>query len=99
MNISNSTVQQRRRKPTHNVIDDEDASQLKLGPEFDIKQITHDGVETPLITLNLSETRLLINATLKQRRRMQEGGAVDEELERKEDDDGDEEEDFSNSNE
>lgn len=98
MNISTSTIQQRRRKPTQNVIEEEDASQLKLGPEFDIKQITHEGLETPLITLNLSEARLLINATLKQRRKQANGGtnAYEEELENNNDE---EEEDFSNSNE
>lgn len=73
MNISTSTVQQRRRKPSANLADEEDASQLKLGPEFDINQISHEGNETPLITLNLSETRLLINAALKQRKRDQMG--------------------------
>lgn len=97
MNISTSTIQQRRRKPAQNVIEDEDATQLKLGPEFDVEQITHDGVKTPLITLNLSETRLLINAALKQRRKEAGGGAFDEELEN--DNNEDDEEDLSNSNE
>jgi DNA-directed RNA polymerase II subunit RPB4 len=96
MNISTSTIQQRRRKPTQNVIEEEDASQLKLGPEFDIKQISHEGLETPLITLNLSETRLLINACLKQRRKEANGPSFDRDLENNDDDD---EEDFSNSNE
>lgn len=96
MNISTSTIAQGRRKPTQNIIDDEDASELKLGPEFDIQQITHDGLETPLITLNLSETRLLINAALRQRRREENtGGDMDE----GDGNDNDEEEDFSNSNE
>jgi DNA-directed RNA polymerase II subunit RPB4 len=100
MNISTSTIQQRRRKPTQNIVEEEDASQLKLGPEFDIKQITHEGLETPLITLNLSEARLLINATLKQRRKQASGVGVagfegGDELENNDD----EEEDFANSNE
>ncbi|ANB11434.1 DNA-directed RNA polymerase II subunit RPB4 [Sugiyamaella lignohabitans] len=96
MNISTSTIQQRRRRPTQNVIEEEDASQLKLGPEFDIKQITHDGLETPLITLNLSETRLLINAALKQRNKEANGANFDGDLENNDDD---EDEDFSSSNE
>lgn len=96
MNISTSTITQGRRKPTQNIIDDEDASELKLGPEFDIRQITHDAVETPLITLNLSETRLLINAALRQRRREEHGAG---EMEEDDNNDNDEEEDFSNSNE
>jgi DNA-directed RNA polymerase II subunit RPB4 len=95
MNISTSTIQQRRRRPNQGVGEEEDAAKLQLGPEFDIKQITHDGVETPLITLNLSETRLLINAALKQRRKEASGGAYDETLENNDDED----EDFSNSNE
>lgn len=96
MNISTSTIAQGRRKPTQNIIDDEDASELKLGPEFDITQITHDGTETPLITLNLSETRLLINTALRQRRREENAG---NDMDDVEDNDNDDEEDFSNSNE
>jgi DNA-directed RNA polymerase II subunit RPB4 len=95
MNISTSTIAQSRRKPTQNIIDDEDASELRLGPEFDIQQISHDNVETPLITLNLSETRLLINAALKERRRQENGGDLGD----ADGNDNDEDEDFSNSNE
>jgi DNA-directed RNA polymerase II subunit RPB4 len=94
MNISTSTIHQRRRKPTINIIDDEDASQLNLGPEFDIRQIGHNGEETPLITLNLSEARLLINAALKQRRKEANGNISFED-----EPNDDEEEDFSTSNE
>lgn len=95
MNISTSTIAQSRRKPTQNIIDDEDASELRLGPEFSIHQISHDNVETPLITLNLSETRLLINAALKERRRQENGGDLGD----ADGNDNDEDEDFSNSNE
>lgn len=96
MNISNSTVQQRRRKPAQNVVEEEDASKLKLGPEFETTQITHDGSETPLITLNLSETRLLINAALKQRRKERLGAEYNEEMDINNDED---DEDFSDTNE
>lgn len=65
---------------------------LNLGREFDINQISHDGHASKLITLNLSETRILINAALKQRRKDESGGHYN-------DDDNEEEEDFSNSNE
>lgn len=102
MNISTSTIQQSRRKPAQNVIEDEDAAQLKLGPEFDVEQITHDGMKTPLITLNLSETRLLINAALKQRRKEANGGGeegFDEDMENDGGNNDEDEEDFSNSNE
>lgn len=102
MNISTSTVQQRRRKPSANIADEEDAAQLKLGPEFDINQISHEGNETPLITLNLSETRLLINAALKQRKRDQLGRSAGSEMQDDSHANGDEEdedEDMSSSNE
>uniref|UniRef100_A0A060TC49 ARAD1D36894p n=1 Tax=Blastobotrys adeninivorans TaxID=409370 RepID=A0A060TC49_BLAAD len=98
MNISTSTIQQRRKRPTQNITEEEDASQLKLGPEFDIEQITHDGVKTPLITLNLSETRLLINAAIKQRRK-EAAAAAGQDFEDENTNDDDDEEDFSNSNE
>ena len=38
---------------------------IKLGPEFQLNQITNDGEEQQLIALNLSEARLLIRAALK----------------------------------
>lgn len=97
MNISTSTVTHARRKPTQNVVDDEDASELRLGPEFELTQITHDNVETPLVTLNLSETRLLINAALKERIRAEKGLAQDQEDVAMEGDDG--EDVFYESNE
>lgn len=69
MNVSTSTVQQQRRKPTTvNAVQDEDAAQLKLGPEFDVTQYTHDGFETALTALSTSEARSLINHTLKKRK-------------------------------
>lgn len=102
MNISTSTIPRRRRKPNQSITDEEDASILKLGPEFDLHQINHDGKDSTLITLNLSETRLLINAALKQRRQEEAGmsGANRKGEDERNDDDGKyEEEDFSNSNE
>ncbi|CAN6605019.1 DNA-directed RNA polymerase II subunit Rpb4p [Trichomonascus vanleenenianus] len=95
MNISTSTIQQGRRKPAQNIVEDEDATQLKLGPEFSVTQINHEGAEVPLIALNLSETRLLIKAALKNRRDAAMGVRPNEEI----NDNDDEEEDFSNSNE
>ena len=41
---------------------------LKLGPEFQLKQITNQGDEEQLIALNLLEARLLIRAAFKERR-------------------------------
>ncbi|ODQ66732.1 hypothetical protein NADFUDRAFT_46115 [Nadsonia fulvescens var. elongata DSM 6958] len=99
MNISTSTVQQRRRKPTANVIDDEDATLLKLGPEFERVQIDHDGNENELMALNLSEARLLINTALKTRKeeQMKKMGLEVNETNFNDNDD-DEEEDIANSN-
>jgi DNA-directed RNA polymerase II subunit RPB4 len=69
MNVSTSALGVRRRKPTtQNIDDEENAATLKLGPEFQLKQITNDGTEEQLIALNLSEARLLIRAALKDRK-------------------------------
>lgn len=93
MNISTSTILQERRRPHQTAQrEEEDAAKLYFGPEFDVRQTSHEGTEAPLIALNLSETRLLINAALQQRRRDNEGessGDMNDE----------DEEDFSNSNE
>ncbi|GME72301.1 unnamed protein product [Ambrosiozyma monospora] len=68
MNISTSTVATRRRKARSNQQDEEEnAAELKLGPEFQIEQINHYGVPQPLMALNLSEARILIREALKER--------------------------------
>ncbi|ODV79826.1 RNA polymerase II fourth largest subunit [Suhomyces tanzawaensis NRRL Y-17324] len=69
MNVSTSALGVRRRKATsQNIDDEENAALLKLGPEFQLKQITNSGEEEQLIALNLSEARLLIRAALKERK-------------------------------
>lgn len=69
MNVSTSALGVRRRKPTtQNIDDEENVATLKLGPEFQLKQLTNEGTEEQLIALNLSEARLLIRAALKERR-------------------------------
>ncbi|KAG5421549.1 RPB4 [Candida metapsilosis] len=72
MNVSTSALGVRRRKvATQNIDDEENAAVLKLGPEFQLTQITNSGEEQQLIALNLSETRLLIRAALKERKKNQ----------------------------
>ncbi|SGZ50978.1 CIC11C00000005892 [Sungouiella intermedia] len=69
MNVSTSALGVRRRKPkSQNIDDDENAATLKLGPEFQLMQITNSGETEQLIALNLSEARLLIRAALKERK-------------------------------
>lgn len=69
MNVSTSALGVRRRKPkSQNIDDDENAAALKLGPEFQLMQITNSGEREQLIALNLSEARLLIRAALKERK-------------------------------
>lgn len=68
MNVSTSTLGVRRRKAAQNIDDEESAATLKLGPEFQLRQITNSGEEEQLIALNLSEARLLIRAALKERK-------------------------------
>lgn len=71
MNISTSTVVTRRRGgKAHQPEDEENASELKLGPEFQLDQVDHSGNTSKLITLNLSEARILIRAALKERMEM-----------------------------
>lgn len=67
MNVSTSFVGVRRRRPTQNIDDEENAAQLLLGPEFQLTQINNNGEKEQLIALNLSEARLLIRAALKER--------------------------------
>lgn len=69
MNVSTSALGVRRRKATtQNIDDEENAATLKLGPEFQLTQITNSGDKEQLIALNLSEARLLIRAALKERK-------------------------------
>lgn len=69
MNVSTSALGVRRRKPkSQNIDDDENAATLKLGPEFQLMQITNSGETEQLIALNLAEARLLIRAALKERK-------------------------------
>lgn len=69
MNVSTSALGVRRRKAKgQNIDDEENASVLRLGPEFLRTQITNSGEEEQLIALNLSEARLLIRAALKERK-------------------------------
>ncbi|KAK9454105.1 HRDC-like protein [Dipodascopsis uninucleata] len=91
---SMSTARPRPRRLLNGAIDDVDASVLKLGPEFEVKQISHDGVETPLIALNLSEARLLMIAAMRQRRREMTGQGSFDDMDQ---DEIDEEELFSSN--
>ncbi|CAK7896416.1 DNA-directed RNA polymerase II subunit Rpb4p [[Candida] anglica] len=78
MNVSTSALGVRRRKPaTQNIDEEENSSVLKLGPEFQLNQITNSGDREQLIALNLSEARLLIRAAL-QERQHKNGGAGDD---------------------
>jgi DNA-directed RNA polymerase II subunit RPB4 len=89
MNVSTSALGVRRRKPTtQNIDDEENVATLKLGPEFQLKQITNEGTEEQLIALNLSEARLLIRAALKERRNKNKKNRefeIDDEEDEKED--------------
>lgn len=69
MNVSTSALGVRRRKvATQQLDDEENASTLKLGPEFQINQLTNTGATEQLMALNSSEARLLIRAALKERK-------------------------------
>ncbi|CCF58792.1 hypothetical protein KAFR_0F01950 [Kazachstania africana CBS 2517] len=67
MNVSTSTFQTSRRR-LRKIEEEENASTLQLGHEFQLKQINHQGEEEELIALNLSEARLLIKEALVERR-------------------------------
>ena len=72
MNVSTSALGVRRRKvATQNIDDEENAAVLKLGPEFQLHQLTNQGEDQQLIALNLSEARLLIRAALKEHKNNQ----------------------------
>ncbi|KAI5969381.1 RPB4 [Candida margitis] len=105
MNVSTSALGVRRRKvATQNIDDEENAAVLKLGPEFQLTQITNAGEEQQLIALNLSETRLLIRAALKERKKnkkpnkhsTQSSSAVNDDAMNS---DSDEDEDLNNTKE
>lgn len=82
MNISTSTFGVRRRKATQKNLDqEENAAELKFGPEFQETQITHNGNVESLVALNSSEARLLIRMNLNARRndmRREQGETVDQ---------------------
>lgn len=71
MNVSTSAVVTRRRggKATQPE-DEENAAELKLGPEFQLEQIDHKGNTSQLVALNLSEARILLRTALKERKDM-----------------------------
>ncbi|KAK9480723.1 HRDC-like protein [Lipomyces japonicus] len=73
-----ATTRPRPRRLINGVIEDVDASVLKLGPEFEVNQVSSDGVETPLIALNLSEARLLMLAAMRQRKMEMNGRGFDD---------------------
>lgn len=91
MNISTSAVVTRRRGgKASQPEDEENAAELKLGPEFQMEQVDHNGNVSKLITLNLSEARLLIRAALKERMEMiskMNGLTIDTDLTGEPDDD------------
>ena len=68
MNISVSTFRPTRRR-LKKIEEEENAATLQLGHEFQLTQINHQGVEEQLITLNLSEARLVIKEALIERRK------------------------------
>lgn len=81
MNVSTSALGVRRRKAhSSNIDDEEDAATLRLGPEFQLTQLTNTGGMEQLIALNLSEARLLIRAALKERRNKLLKSALDVEM-------------------
>lgn len=92
MNVSTSALGVRRRKATtQNIDDEENAATLKLGPEFQLTQITNSGEDEQLIALNSLEARLLIRAALKERRqKTQNGPSFDD------DDENDKEDEIAN---
>lgn len=82
MNISTSTFGVRRRKATQQNLDNEEnATDLKFGPEFQETQLTHSGNVESLVALNSSEARLLIRMNLNSRRndlRREQGETVEQ---------------------
>lgn len=70
MNVSTSTAGVRRRTARGNQDEEENAATLNLGQEFEVQQVGHDGEVSDLITLNLSEARILIRSALKMRKKI-----------------------------
>lgn len=93
MNVSTSALGVRRRKPkSQNIDEEENAGVLKLGPEFQLTQITNSGDKEQLISLNLSEARLLIRAALKERK----SKAENKQFEENEDEENEREDEIAN---
>lgn len=93
MNVSTSALGVRRRKPkSQNIEEEENAGVLKLGPEFQLTQITNSGEKEQLIALNLSEARLLIRAALKERK----SKAENKQFEETEDEENEREDEIAN---
>lgn len=67
-NSSAPAVRRRAGKPAPE--DEENAAELKLGPEFGLVQFNSRGEEEELIALNQSEARILIRSALKERKRI-----------------------------
>lgn len=88
-----SAILRARRRPRGGSAEEEDATKLDFGPEYTIPQYAPDGQEEALFCLNLSETRLLINAALAQRK--QDPTGANDAVAMVDDD----EEDFADSNE
>lgn len=78
-----------RRQVRGKVHDEEDATKLEFGPEFCYPQIGPDGQEQSFCPLNLSETRILLNACIARRRGGQDADLAAE----------DPDEEFADSNE
>ncbi|CCH44684.1 DNA-directed RNA polymerase II subunit [Wickerhamomyces ciferrii] len=97
MNVSTSTSGIKRRTVKTLNEEEENAANLQLGSEFDIRQYDHDGEPMDLIALNLSEARIIIRSALKERKKIMtpNGEFRDQPLETLDQDD---ENDEANSN-
>lgn len=103
MNVSTSTSGVRRRTVKSAQEAEENAAVLNLGPEFGLKQIGHSGEVVDLITLNLSEARIIIRSALKERKRLmtatgefKDEDQINKELSNQNDDDDDNDDDDNN---
>lgn len=71
MNMSTSMLGILRKKPsTFNLENEENASKLKFGQEFKLKQLNNDGMEQNLVALNLSEARVYIQSSFSHRKKI-----------------------------
>lgn len=86
MNISTLTLGTRRRTGAGSGAAEmeENAGELKLGPEFALRQLSHSGEETPLTALNLLEAKILIRVALRSRRSGGDGEEEDGDLQEEE---------------